>query len=89
MPKEKPTPWHNELKAIAFDVQGTCANTPFSCSTEGGTSVTRTEWEANNTGGMTNTWTAPNGPVPGAVMFVRVRATGATCEPYDISLFNG
>src|SRR2546426_10281428 len=26
MPKEKPTPWHNELKAIAFDVQGTCAD---------------------------------------------------------------
>lgn len=26
MLKEKPTPWHDELKAIAFDVQGTCAD---------------------------------------------------------------
>jgi 2-haloacid dehalogenase len=26
MLKEKPTPWHDELKAIAFDVQGTCVD---------------------------------------------------------------
>src|SRR4051812_25885843 len=26
MLKEKTTPWHDELKAIAFDVQGTCAD---------------------------------------------------------------
>jgi 2-haloacid dehalogenase len=26
MLKERPTPWHDELKAIAFDVQGTCVD---------------------------------------------------------------
>ena len=26
MLKEKPTPWHAELRAIAFDVQGTCVD---------------------------------------------------------------
>ncbi len=89
--------------AVVFDLYaGGCAGlTATGCAAEGGSSTSRTDWEANQTagdpsGGGTQgafTWVQPGGIgqlAPGTALWIRVRGTNASsCSSFSLTVKNG